>query len=292
MSDEDWVRAAKEDESAVVELLMSLRRPAPPKRESCSPAMPLEWSVRQRRSKPTLHAANKKEKPTPTASPTTPLSWSGATSVSGSGADSFEESSRPPPKLPEASRSKVTTANEATTSRRPRKKKTLAELKKEEILLVKERRDLKRELARLRVTLENQRATNERLKRLKRDLEFEPAPDRLTEVASVGAIRDQTQQESVPCDPIPSTLQPDNETDDCNTTQPSSPNGSSTLQHEVITQENNFILPDLNLPIEVIAETDRSCSSRTESRKYFFIHEDTEGTIETLTNWTNHIILS
>ncbi|XP_057460231.1 uncharacterized protein LOC130750657 isoform X2 [Actinidia eriantha] len=167
MSDEDWVRAAMEDESAVVELLMSLRRRGAPKRESRSPAMPLDWSVRQRRSKPTLHAAKKKEKPTPTASPTTPLSWSGATSVSGGGADGFEESSRPPPKLPEASRSKVTTANEATTSRRPRKKKTLAELKEEEILLVKERRDLKRELARLRVTLENQRATNERLKRLK-----------------------------------------------------------------------------------------------------------------------------
>ncbi|GFZ04042.1 hypothetical protein Acr_16g0006660 [Actinidia rufa] len=107
MSDEDWVRAAMEDEYAVVELLMSLRRPAPPKRESRSLAMPFEWSVRQRRSKPTLHAAKKKEKPTPTASPTTPLSWSGATSVSGSGADGFEESSRPPPKLPEASRSKV-----------------------------------------------------------------------------------------------------------------------------------------------------------------------------------------
>ncbi|PSR89344.1 Major facilitator superfamily domain-containing protein [Actinidia chinensis var. chinensis] len=128
---------------------------------------------------------------------------------------------------------------------------TLAELKEEEILLVKERRDLKRELARLRVTLENQRATNERLKRLKRDLGFEPAPERLAEVASVGAIHDQTQQESVSCDPIPSTLQPDNETDNRNITQPPSQNGSSTLQHEVITQENNFILLDLNLSIEV-----------------------------------------
>ncbi|GFZ17226.1 hypothetical protein Acr_26g0004960 [Actinidia rufa] len=244
MSDEDWVRAAMEDDSVVAELLMRLRRAAPPKRESRSPALPLEWSVRQRRSKPTLHAAKKKEKPT--VSPTTPLSWSGATSVSGA-----EESSRPPPKRPGASRSKVTAANEATTSRRPRKKKTLAELKEEEILLVKERKDLKRELARLRVNLENQRATNERLKRLKRDLEFEPAPERLAEVASVGAIRDQTQQESVSRDPISSTLQPDNETDNRNITQSPSQNGSSTLQHEVITQENNFILLDLNLSIEV-----------------------------------------
>lgn len=106
MGDNDWVKLAMDDDSVVVDLLMCLHHstPSPPKREKNSKALlPLEWRVRQRRSKPIPHP--KAKKPTPTASPTTPLSWSGATSVSGG--DGLEESSQSPPKRPESTRSKV-----------------------------------------------------------------------------------------------------------------------------------------------------------------------------------------
>ena len=97
MSDEDWVKAALTDDSLVGKLLVRLHHAPPPKRDSHL-APPLEWTVRQRRSKPVMILTNKK--PTPRASPTTPLSWSGgATSVDGS-----EESSLPPPS---AARSQV-----------------------------------------------------------------------------------------------------------------------------------------------------------------------------------------
>lgn len=101
--DEDWVMAAMTDDSMVAELLLGLRttdHPRPPKRGS--PAPPLYWSVRQQRSRhPTRYhgVAMKKMKKTaaaePTrASPTTPLSWSGATSVSG-GSDESSKPSKP-----------------------------------------------------------------------------------------------------------------------------------------------------------------------------------------------------
>ncbi|KAK4375472.1 hypothetical protein RND71_006149 [Anisodus tanguticus] len=58
-----------------------------------------------------------------------------------------------------------------TTSKRSRRKKTLADLKEEEILLIKERKHLKSELALLRTNLENQRDTNQNLKKMKLDLQ-------------------------------------------------------------------------------------------------------------------------
>ncbi|OMO94472.1 hypothetical protein COLO4_16318 [Corchorus olitorius] len=71
---------------------------------SGSPALQLKWSVRQCLSK---QALRKKGEPA-LASPTTPLSWSGGTSVSkgGVGADGSEESSRPPLKPLDNARSK------------------------------------------------------------------------------------------------------------------------------------------------------------------------------------------
>ena len=96
MSGEDWVKSAMADDSMVVELLIHLNDAPPPKRVSPSPpAPPLAWTVRQPRSKQTFYGKKQTER----ASPTTPLSWSGATSPSGGGAavaDCFEESSRPP----------------------------------------------------------------------------------------------------------------------------------------------------------------------------------------------------
>ncbi|XP_027342192.1 uncharacterized protein LOC113854994 isoform X2 [Abrus precatorius] len=158
MCHDDWVKVAMADDSLVVHLLLRLHRPPPP------PSLHLHWTVRQRRSAP-------RNKPDSTrASPTTPLSWSGATSASGGAVDGYEESSLPT-KLPQTSRSKVAKSSETATTKKSRRKKTLAELREEENLLLKERRSLKNELASLRLTVDKHRATNESLKKMKLDLE-------------------------------------------------------------------------------------------------------------------------
>ncbi|GMP34510.1 hypothetical protein CsSME_00007346 [Camellia sinensis var. sinensis] len=150
------------------ELLVRLRRAKPPPPPPPPPsALPFKWSVRQPRSRPMM--LNKKL--IPRASPSTPLSWSGATSVSGvaaaAAADGSEESSQLPLNRPDATRSKVSGKNGTTNKRWGRKKKTLDELKEEEILLLGERRHLKKEIAELCVNVEKERARNESLKRLK-----------------------------------------------------------------------------------------------------------------------------
>lgn len=96
-AEDEWVRVAMEDDIMVAELLVRMRGAAPPPLKR--PSLPLEWSVRQRRSKPVFANTNQKKKPqSQRASPTTPLSWSGGTSVSGgsggAGAGGSEESSR------------------------------------------------------------------------------------------------------------------------------------------------------------------------------------------------------
>lgn len=81
------------DDSMVVEMLLRLHKAEPPPAPTSkkgAPVLQLEWSVRQRRSK----QVPRKKGDATRASPTTPLSWSGATSVSGGGADGFEESSK------------------------------------------------------------------------------------------------------------------------------------------------------------------------------------------------------
>ena len=110
MCDQDWVEVAMADDSLVVELLLRLHQaqPSPPpvKSRTTPPCLHLDWTVRQRRSRSVsrhVDGAQKKAEQT-RASPTTPLSWSGATSASG--VDGYEESSRLTKPL-ENSRSKV-----------------------------------------------------------------------------------------------------------------------------------------------------------------------------------------
>ncbi|XP_042058064.1 uncharacterized protein LOC121802453 [Salvia splendens] len=217
---EEWVNAAMTDDAMVVDLLVRLHR------------APLEWSVRQRRSKPaTVRKPGR-------SSPTTPLSWSDATSAS-------QYSTRPLPfKLSTSTRSKSNVDGEKTNSKRSRKKKTLAELKDEESSLLKERRELKREMAALRMNLERQRATHERLKRRKIDLQ--PSQES-TSVAEESVSGQQLQMESTACDPT--TL-----------TTPIVSGSDVPLQSSVSNARCNgnadaasgskFILPDLNIPFD------------------------------------------
>ncbi|CAI9786799.1 unnamed protein product [Fraxinus pennsylvanica] len=193
--DEEWVKAAMIDDTMVVDVLVRLNQSqrAPPP-ESIKQ---LKWSVRQRRSRP---------KPANGASPTTPLSWSGGGGTSLScGCGDHEESSHsppppPPPKLAHHKRSKVNNINEKSTIKRSRKKKTLTELKEEEYLLLKERRELEREISASRVNLEKQRATNESLKRIK--MEMQPIPEQGPTVVSEPTISGQVQEKIASCRPI------------------------------------------------------------------------------------------
>ncbi|XP_076950419.1 uncharacterized protein LOC143623379 [Bidens hawaiensis] len=143
---DNWVQSAMTDTDLVVNLLFKLRH--------STPTPPKTWTIRQQ--PPSTPPIGKKS-PAPRASPTTPLSWSAATS----------EDSTPP--LADVSRSKVIRSNETTPTKRPRKK-TLAELKEDETMLLKERKQLKRQLARLQATCQKQREDNESLKKMKNDM--------------------------------------------------------------------------------------------------------------------------
>ncbi|XP_059303518.1 uncharacterized protein LOC132055616 isoform X2 [Lycium ferocissimum] len=236
MTEEEWLKAAIMDDTMVAELLLRLN----PSTKSKKKGLPsLEWTVRQRRSRP---ASVNAKKPVTRASPTTPLSWSGATSVSGGGGGSrggvdggYEESSEPPPLKSTSSntRSKVnSTSDVATTNKRSRKKKTLTELKEEEILLIKERKQLKKELAIVHASLEKQRDTNQNLKRMKLDLHPQQANERDTIVAYDGSSS-QFQQVALPSNPaIPIAVLP----------------SSLEEKQDVATLESKFVLPDLNIP--------------------------------------------
>ncbi|EOA35732.1 hypothetical protein CARUB_v10020966mg [Capsella rubella] len=165
MSGENWIRVAMSDDSLVAAALLRLRHSDHKKSADASSPLKLKWSVRQRRSKKGDQTR---------ASPTTPLSWSGATSLSGCATtvDGLEESSAAV-KPSDAVRSKIsqtsaiTTTTTTTLFKRSRKKKTLAELKEEEIMLLKESNGLKNELASMRGLVEQQRERNKALKKMK-----------------------------------------------------------------------------------------------------------------------------
>ncbi|KAL0010816.1 hypothetical protein SO802_005924 [Lithocarpus litseifolius] len=249
MSDDEWVKEAMTDDTVVVDLLLRLFQAQPPLPKPVQAVLRLGWTVRQRRSKsaPRHGDSTTKKKAEPArASPTTPLSWSGATSASGGALDGFEESSRLS-KPTESSRSKVAVNGETNTNKRSRKKKSLAELREEESLLLTERINLKNELAALRLTLEKQRATNDSLKRIKHDLQSQQNEKTTTAcaMASVAAISDRPQKIEEVCDPAASIF-PTGVA--CNDVGAVPHPGQSKI--EVKESETSFVLPDLNLPFD------------------------------------------
>ncbi|KAJ8553593.1 hypothetical protein K7X08_024271 [Anisodus acutangulus] len=252
MTEEEWLKAAIMDDTMVAELLLRLNQVNPLSKSKLKKSgLPLEWTVRQRRSRPVSVNA---KKPAPRASPTTPLSWSGATSVScgdgggsGGGVDGgCEESSGPttPSKTPSSTRSKVNgTSDAATASKKSRKKKTLAELKDEEILLIKERKQLKKELAIVHTNLEKLRDTNQNLKRMKLDLHPQQSNERGTIVAYDGSSG-QFQKKALPSNPaIPIAVLP----------------SSLEEKQDVAALESKFVLPDLNIPFGEDSSTEILC---------------------------------
>ncbi|KAL1554125.1 hypothetical protein AAHA92_14719 [Salvia divinorum] len=229
-ADEEWVKAAMTDDTMVVELLVRLHASAPP-----PPA--LEWTVRQRRSRP----ATRKLAQTQRASPSTPLWWTGATSLSGgSGGGGSEESSRPhSQKLSPDARSKFNADSGKAVSKRSRKKKTLTELKDEENSLLKERRTLKSDIAALCLNLEKQIAKNVNLKRIK--IELQPLLDRETTSSTKEPVSDNKLHSAGPAitPPLISDKAVALQSNDC----PAPPIKDAASSHA-------FVLPDLNMPFE------------------------------------------
>ncbi|XP_051136236.1 uncharacterized protein LOC127254927 [Andrographis paniculata] len=233
---EDWVKAAMADDAMVVEVLVRLQK-TPPRRvvgvrrtaAATAPTLPLRWSVRQRRSKSISVNNDSLKKPAHRASPTTPLSWSGATSVSGGGGGGSEECSRF--KFSSTARSKVNIDTKKTNSRRSRKK-TLPELKEEEISLMKERKDLRRELIALRKNLESEKATNEKLKRMK--IELQP------HLRSTSVANESTSHTTHDPQPVVDAMV-ESSTSDAHPEE---------NRDAAATSGSKFVLPDLNMPFD------------------------------------------
>lgn len=244
------------NEAVVAYMLLRFKTEQPPPLPPPAPAKPvlhLGWTVRQRRSRSApKHGDGKKKPEAARASPTTPLSWSGGTSVSGGVLDGSEESSRPV-KPTDGSRSKVTvtceTTTTTTTTKRARKKKSLAELREEESLLLKERRNLKNELAKMRLTLDKQRAANESWKRIKLDLQSQQTLKATTEEEAI--ISERPQEREQVCDPasiLPTGVICNNIGAVPHTFQ--SKSSCSKIQELRDSEASSILLPDLNLPFE------------------------------------------
>ncbi|KAK6915109.1 hypothetical protein RJ641_020226 [Dillenia turbinata] len=226
MDEDEWVKTATFNDSLVVDLLMQLKN-SPPTRTGKASILRLDWKGRQRRTKPVtlrLVEDNKKGGEPARASPTTPLSWSRATSPSAEA-------------TADAERSKAVATSRTTPTKRLKRKKTLAELKEEESVLLRERMHLKKELATLHATIAKERANNERLKRRKLDLHLQMESERIAAaVSSSQAITGQEPGE-VGADEHLSAWGPPRRT-------------SSKLEQEAASLKTSFLLPDLNLPLE------------------------------------------
>ncbi|CAN6985296.1 unnamed protein product [Brassica rapa subsp. trilocularis] len=205
---DEWVTTAMTDDEMVVELLIRLKHAGTVVSEDPSTNLPpLRWGVRQRRSRSSRFGvvSLKKDVDSARGSPKTPLSWSGGGSESPS-ADGFEDTSlQASCSTSTGSGSKAFPTNEITSSFSKRlkiKKKSSSELKYQENLKLKERTDLEKvhilcfellfimlgshsfpsccnterslsrlqEIASLRETFDEQNVRNQRLKRIKLDL--------------------------------------------------------------------------------------------------------------------------
>ncbi|XP_022131287.1 uncharacterized protein LOC111004554 [Momordica charantia] len=246
---DEWVSAAMADDRVVVELLVRLKQSqASSSMKSPLPAViPPRWGLRQRRSRilsPFRYDAiahKNKDSTSTRCSPTTPLSWSGDTSPSAT-ADGFEESSHP--SHPSRSKGYGTTSEfscSTAMAKRLKRRKALADLRVEESLLLKERVHLKKELASLHATFKEQTTNNEKLKKMKLNLNFNASSD---------SICDESKQatSNQPCqsmDPTPEKIP---------TTSPiqivlgNSMQSGATKPHEINpVEEGGFFLPDLNM---------------------------------------------
>lgn len=128
--------------------------------------------------------------------------------------------------------------------KKSKKRKTFAELKEEEGLLLKERVHLKKEIATLRATFKEQRTRNESLKRIKLDVDTNTT--KITTTVSATCKPEKVNPNAHGCE-SPSTA------DHAALTSPkwvACPSGSSDSRQRCESPEmqiDSFLLPDLNM---------------------------------------------
>lgn len=125
---------------------------------------------------------------------------------------------------------------------------TLAELKDAEDLLLKERRSLKKELASLRLTVEQHRTTNESLKRVKLDFVSRQNSNTSATASEVcgKAVNGPSQFATSECHPSSSVSR----NTAIHDVSPVYAANVSPKAQENGNQESSFVLPDLNLPVD------------------------------------------
>ncbi|KAJ7966235.1 Major facilitator superfamily domain-containing protein [Quillaja saponaria] len=220
--------------------------------QQLQPVIPFSWGLKQPRSRLSSTSGfdgavlRRKDGDSTRCSPTTPLSWSGGASPSAT-ADGFEESSRQTFLSHDAARSKTTATSEYTscntaTAKRCRRKKTFAELLEEESSLLKEKTSLKKELATLNDTFKEQRARNERLKRMKLDVSSQ-SPKNPIGTGLLPTLSGQPHQRIAPAPKYVAPMTPTHSTPEYDRPLSDSCEENKTDS----TQENFFVLPDLNM---------------------------------------------
>ncbi|KAG2245278.1 hypothetical protein Bca52824_092878 [Brassica carinata] len=230
---DEWVTAAMTDDQMVVELLIRLKHAGTVVSEDPATNLPpLRWGGRQRRSRTSrfggggVVSLKKDVDGSARGSPKTPLSWSGGSGSGGGGsaspsADGFEDTSRQAScSTSTGFGSKFFPTNEITSSLSKRlkiKKSSSSELKYQENLKLKERIDLQKEIASLRETFDEQNVKNQRLKRIKLDL-------------NSGHVKNETPR-------VDRILKPQCESKSCRI------EGNRTASSE----NKSFFLPDLNM---------------------------------------------
>ncbi|KAI4376185.1 hypothetical protein MLD38_013975 [Melastoma candidum] len=274
---DEWFRSAMSDDRMVADLLLRLRHPHSPSpsfsssssasfaRPSSSSLPPPRWGIRLPRSRMAYRcdaapSCSPEKKPDSARnSPTTPLAWStgggggvGDGGVSSSGATNGSDESTLPVFRSFGVRSKVVGADDpgTTDAKKSKRKKTFAELKDEEVELLKERVFLKEEIATLRMTFKERAATNENLKRMKLGFDLNAANG-----STMAADEKKGTASSLEKDTALTHRTPPSSQDACWRV------GSSSCQISLPGEEpdGGFLLPDLNMtpseddfPLEVL----------------------------------------
>ncbi|KAF5180032.1 hypothetical protein FRX31_030376 [Thalictrum thalictroides] len=249
----DWIKSAISDDSVVVELLIRLRSESVTNLKQQQPRL-LEWGIRQPRSRQivrydVVHPRNqqhgKKKGELTRASPTTPLSWSAGTSNSGGGGvgDGYEESSL----WLNNARSKVNSTSEIN-AKRSRKKKTFAELKEQEVFLLKEGVHLKRALTSERMLYEKEKVRNESLKRLKLDMQIATKSTTSFDTSKKQIFNLSYQFDAGPIDRVPPVWLANGKCNELDhVLHHSPPVADSVHKKDLVALERLPVLPDLNL---------------------------------------------
>ncbi|KAH1240404.1 hypothetical protein GmHk_07G018272 [Glycine max] len=149
---DQWVTMVMADDTLVANQLLLLRR----HHHHHRPSVIRRWVHRQRRT-PRLPISGARD------TPTTPLTWTTATSI-----DGYEGHTRKTATThPSAASKAVDESESAADKRMARKKRILRDLQREHTLKLHENEDLRNKLAAVNLTIDKKRATAKNIKKIK-----------------------------------------------------------------------------------------------------------------------------